>query len=107
MATALPHFPPFDVHGDEGNAASRWKKWLERFDNLLVAMAVTDKPRKKALLLHYAGPDVHEIFSTLTLAAEGDDVYKKACDALNSYFEPKVNKEFEIFKISHGKTKFW
>ena len=64
MATALPQFQPFDVHVDEGNAASRWKKWLERFDNLLVAMAVNDQPRKKALLLHYAGPEVHEIFST-------------------------------------------
>jgi hypothetical protein len=60
-------------------------------------MNITNANRKKALLLHYAGEEVHDMFSTLTLAAhvgEGDlDLYKQASDALNDYFIPKRNKE--------------
>lgn len=57
---ALPHFPTFVVH-TEGSTATRWKKWKERFENLIVAMNITDKKRQKALLLHYAGEEVHDI----------------------------------------------
>ena len=34
----MPTFPVFDVDGDPASLATRWKKWLERFDNFLVAM---------------------------------------------------------------------
>ena len=54
MAAALPTFPEFDVTHTSTQAA-RWKKWQSRFRNLLVAMNVTDKKRKRALLLHNAG----------------------------------------------------
>ena len=56
-------------------------------------MNITHANRQKALLLHYAGEEVHDIFNTLTLAphvGEGDlDLYKQASDALNDYFIPK------------------
>ena len=84
MATALPTFP--DAH-----IPTRWKKWLSRFRNLLVAMNVKDKRRQRALLLHYAGEATNEIFDTLpdTAAGEGDDRFEKAVQALTNYFTPK------------------
>ena len=48
------------------------------------------KQRRRALLLHIAGPDVQDIFATLPDTGEVTD-YKKAVDALNLYFIPKVD----------------
>jgi hypothetical protein len=72
-------------------------------------MNITNANRKKALLLHYAGEEVHDMFSTLTLAphvGEGDlDLYKQASDALNDYFIPKRNKEYDIYKFRQSKQE--
>ena len=102
---ALPEFPPFPVHA-EGNTASRWKKWKDRFENLMVAMNITNKKRQKALLLHYAGEGVHDIFTTLTLdPAEHEDEYKQGITALDAYFIPKRNKEFDVYNFRQSKQK--
>ena len=45
------------------------------------------------MLLHLAGPDVQEIFSTLADTGEATD-YAVAVTALNGYFLPKVNTAF-------------
>ena len=72
-------------------------------------MNITNANRKKALLLHYAGEEVHDMFSTLTLpppVGEGDlDLYKQASDALNDYFIPKRNKEYDIYKFRQSKQE--
>ncbi|XP_077861574.1 uncharacterized protein LOC144342001, partial [Saccoglossus kowalevskii] len=51
------------------------------------------KQRRRALLLHSAGPDVQDIFSTLPLTGEVTD-YDAAVTALNTYFVPQVNPAF-------------
>ena len=54
MATstfALPTFSPFDAHAD-GNTGQRWKKWLGRFERLLIAMNIEEKKQQRAMLLH-------------------------------------------------------
>ena len=61
MAISLPNFSPFEVHLD-GNAGPRWKKWSARLERLFIGMGITDEKQKRALLLHYAGPSVDEIF---------------------------------------------
>ena len=106
MATALPAFPEFDV-SETSTQATRWKKWLSRFRNLLVAMNVKDKPRQRALLLHYAGEAKNEIFDTLpdTAAGEGDDPFEKAVQALTNYFTPKRNREYEIYVFRQAKQE--
>ncbi|CAB4023306.1 Hypothetical predicted protein [Paramuricea clavata] len=98
MATSnlsLPNFPHFDVHVD-GNVGPRWKKWLTRFERLLIATNITEAKQKRALLLHYAGPAVDEIFDTLSDTGEDKD-YKKAVDALNAYFLPQVNSDIDAY----------
>ena len=98
---SLPAFPPFDVHAD-GNTGLRWKKWLGRFERLLVAMNITDKKQQRAMLLHFAGPAVDEIFDTLSATGEAKD-YDKAIEALNAYFIPHVNTAFEEYNFRQAK----
>ena len=106
MAAALPTFLEFDVT-DTSTQAARWKKWLSRFCNLLVAMNVTDKKRKRALLLHYAGEATNEIFDALpdTTRDEGEDTLEKAVQALTNYFTPRQNREYEIYVFRQAKQE--
>ena len=52
MATGFPPFPAFDAE-DQENLAARWQRWLERFENLMVALDLNDDKRQRALFLHY------------------------------------------------------
>ena len=97
MATALPPFESFEVNSDP-NIGARWKKWISKFENLLVAMDIKDDTRKRAMMLHYAGDEVNDIFETLAETGEAKE-YKKGKDAITKYFQPKVNSEFEVYKF--------
>eukprot|EP00794_Sanderia_malayensis_P000880 gene880-178_t len=94
MATSLPTIPAFEVHIDN-NAGPRWEKWLSRFQRPLMAMKITDDTQKRAMLLHYAGPDVDEIFDTLPDTGEDKD-YKKAVEKLNQYFQAQLSKQCQF-----------
>ena len=100
---SLPSFPSFDVHLD-GSVGPRWKKWLARFERLLIVTNITEAKHQRALLLHYAGPAVDEIFDTLPDTGEAKD-YKKAIDALNAYFIPQVNTAFEEYNFREAKQQ--
>lgn len=104
MAAALPPFPEFDVSHTSTQAA-RWKEWLWRLRNLLVAMNVTDKKRKRALLLRYAGEPTNENFDTLpdTTPGESEETFAKALQALTNYFTPGQNREYEIYFFHQAK----
>lgn len=106
MAAGLPTFPDFYVTDTSTQAAS-WKKWLSRLRNLLFAMNVTDKKRKRALLLHYAGEATNEIFDTLprTTPGEGEDTFEKAIQALTNYFTLRQNREYEIYVFRQAKQE--
>ena len=101
--TALPVFPEFDIR-DQTNLAQRWEKYLKRFNNLMKAMNITDEGRKRALLLHYTGDEVNDLFETLPDKGD-DEEYTEACDALTTYFTPKKNVSFEIFKFRNLKQE--
>lgn len=90
MASALPNFPPFNVN--DSAVDIRWRKWTNRLENLLVGMDVKDKKRQRALLPHYAGEEVNEIFETLT--DTGDD-YTTAKGKLTEYFAPKKTQSLK------------
>jgi len=86
MAVSLPTFPAFQVHLD-GNVGPRWKKWLARFENLTVGMGIADAKQKRALLLHYSGPEVDEILDTLE--GTGED---KSTQLTRSSISEKLSK---------------
>ena len=99
----LPVFPEFDLR-DQTNLATRWEKYMKRFNNLMAAMDVKEESRKRALLLHYSGEEVNDLFDTLPDTGEDND-YKEACEALTRYFTPKKNVSFEIFKFRNLKQE--
>ena len=92
---------PFACYTDPATLGPRWTRWLTSFElyadgkGLIIdddATAVV-KQRRRALLLHLAGPDVQDVFSTLPDTGEVTD-YKKAVTALNTYFVPRVNSTY-------------
>ena len=97
MATSLPEFPPFDVSLDPSSLGLQWKKWTTRLENLFVALAIEDKKRQKALLLHYGGSQLCDIF--YTLETEEDVEYEQVKAKLDTYFEPKINITFETYSF--------
>jgi len=52
-----------------------------------------NRQRRRELLLHLAGTDVQDNFYTLPDTGDAKD-YKKAVDALNAYFVPKVDTTY-------------
>ena len=89
----------------QGELSQGWRKYMSRFENLLLAMNITNAIRKKAMLLHYVGEEVNEIFDTLDVpeATEEEDVFRKAEKALREYSTPQKNIEFEVYKFRQAK----
>ena len=109
METSLPHFDKFSVHAEEHTAGTRWKKYISRFEMLITALNLQDKPqRKKALLIHYAGEEVFDIFDTFSdeqKGGEDENGYKTLKKSLTDHFEPKRNIDFETFKFRQAKQE--
>ena len=76
---------------------------MKRFNNLMAAMDVKEESRKRALLLHYSGEEVNDLFDTLPDTGEDND-YKEACEALTRYFTPKKNVSVEIVRNTSAKS---
>lgn len=95
--SSLTPFPPFDYDVDKTNAGSRWEKWLRKLENLFVGLNLKDEKRMRALLLHYVGDVVFDIYE----AEKGDspETYKATKEVLTAYFAPKRNVQMEIFNF--------
>ena len=104
--------PKFDCHSDPATLGPRWKRWLTSFELFadgkgLIITETTNantRQRRRAMLLHLAGPDVQEIFSTLADTGEATD-YAAAVTALNGYFLPKANAAFARQKFHRLQQK--
>ena len=105
MAVSLPTFPPFDVHSDASSTVVWWKKWLWQFENMMIGLNIKDNlKRKRALLLHYAGEEINDIFETLPDTGEEKN-YQAAIDALNAHFAHTANLEFSIYCFGQAKQQ--
>ena len=100
----IPQFAPFLPEVDPASTAQRWKKWTDRFENLMTALNINDAKRKRALLLHLAGEAVYDIFEGLVVESPPEDsdsgdsnIYTVTKRALDEHFSPKKNVEFEIY----------
>ena len=71
-------------------------------------MAITNPDQKLAVLLDYAGDDVHDDYETLTIPPaaevaegenppEGNDMFSRSVVALNNHYAPQVQREYEVF----------
>ena len=97
MAGLVAQLPPFDPDATVGaSLAPRWKTWVSDFTTYLVANAIDNNKRKRALLLYLAGSRVREIFRHLTDTG-GDEDFDTALTALTKYFEPHRNRLYEVY----------
>ena len=114
--SAVPKFDPF---GEPSTLGPRWTRWLSGFElfadgkgliiEQLLAGATAEsvqrqhvvRQRRRALLLHSAGPDVQDIFLTLTDTGERRE-YDVAVTALNNYFVPKANAALAYVRRSES-----
>ena len=90
----------FNCRDDPATVGTRWARWLTAFElyadgkGLIIKdNSATNKQQRRAQLLHFAGPDIQDIFRTLydTGTVRDND---KAVTALNAYFVPKVNPAY-------------
>ena len=93
----LPVFPSFDYDSDKANAGPRWKRWVQRLENLFVGLKLEDGKQKKALLLHYGGERVYDIYDAEKGPEEPD--YEATKKILTTYFEPKINVIMEVYSF--------
>ncbi|KAL1443311.1 hypothetical protein MTO96_030329 [Rhipicephalus appendiculatus] len=105
MANALPPFPSFDLRAtDANNIGLEWTKWVERFQNFLVACNITSDTRKKALLLHYVGEEVYDLFQSLPASTlETTSEYEAAKAKLDAHFAPRINPPFALYRFRQTK----
>jgi hypothetical protein len=90
---------PFSVQ-PLNTAAQRWDRWLARFSNFVEASNLTDDDRKKAVLLHVAGEEIFDIYMVrLTDQEREEATFDVVVDELNSYFRPRRNTEYEVYKF--------
>ncbi len=107
---SLPSFEAFDAINDQLSVGGRWTKWVCRFENFLTAMAINDEPRKLALLLHFAGPHVHDIYKTLDhtrneTAGVRETTLQQAIRVLTAHFNPKSNRQYAVHEFRKAEQK--
>ena len=87
----------FELNTDP-KIGERWKKWIIKFENLLIWMNIKDDTRKKAmmlhnggqraLMLHNGGDEVNNIFETLADTREAKSTRKVKMQSQRT-FNPK------------------
>ena len=82
--------------GEKLNLGIRWKKYLTKFENFLVAMNIKEDKRKVAMLLHFGGDYIRDIIDNAVPKVEG---YNTTGEYLNKHLDPKTNDTFEIYKF--------
>ena len=114
--------PKFDPIAEPATIGKRWTRWLNAYELFadgkgIILETVADdanaatilrarqtQQRRRALMLHLAGQEVQDIFTTLENTGERHE-YEPAVDALNAYFVPQVNSAFARQIFSDMKQK--
>ena len=100
MADFAKYLEPFRVHSEDGNVANRWKDWTADFWNVIVAHNIKEQKRQKALLRLLGGKEIAEIYKGFTEAQKGgEDDVERAIKSFEEYFQPQVNRFYEIHKF--------
>eukprot|EP00117_Sycon_ciliatum_P022463 scpid41478/ scgid19373/ Uncharacterized protein K02A2.6 len=98
-----------DVTGPAHVVAERWRKWKRSFSYYVVGKGITDKTRAKALLLHFGGEGIQDIYDTLESSIDqtAGDALKALTDALDGHFAVTANEPYErhIFRQMAQKEK--
>jgi hypothetical protein len=113
MATPAPEYERFNPCADASSQGVLWRSWLRGVELMAESKCISVAPRKRALLLYYAGTDVEDIYFSLstechlqplqqssTLGPSADDEYVRTVRLLNRHFAAEVNTPYERYKLS-------
>lgn len=93
----LPPVSRFTCSGESPSELSlKWDRWKRSFRYYIEGKGIAGEGRRRALLLHCAGPQVQDLFETLGDTGETCD---SAIAALDGYFKPLVNKFYERYRF--------
>lgn len=95
MAMNLPQFLEYVVHAEGSKQQDGRNGRTTR--EYVGCIKYQRQKTQKGIFLQCANEEVHDIFTTLTLAQEEEDSYKQDLDALDDYFVPKQNKLYDIY----------
>lgn len=113
MANFMHGPDKLDLEGDTSAVGIRWERWKRSLKIYLEAADIQTPAKKRAILLHFGGPGLQEIYSNLpeattvtptvtsapseapTAAAASQDVFEVALEKLDRYFLPKQSKVYE------------
>ncbi|XP_065080271.1 uncharacterized protein LOC135703086 [Ochlerotatus camptorhynchus] len=110
----------FDYASHTDDVGIEWRKWLKSFETMVRASRISDEEWKKDLLLHYAGPNVQQLFDTLPDLPSSEmrgplmnvdnytpnmTSYEEAAAKLNAFFLPKENSTYERHLLRQMKQK--
>lgn len=79
------------------SAGLRWKTYSKRFQNMLKAFEIKKDAKKTALLLHYGGEHLFEIFNSFPAEETEDKQFEDILKMFDKYFNPKINVEYQIY----------
>ena len=102
------NFPQFDCQSTDG-VSVRWSKYISRYKNMMTGYNITANEQKLALLLHFGGEDLHDLYDSFTTesktpVAEADpaeNVFDKGVNCFTVYFTPKQNTEYQRYEFRH------
>jgi hypothetical protein len=97
VAGSFPPYPTFDYSSDKSQVGTMG------LEHLFVVLKIENDDRKRALLLHYAGESVYDIYDAEKDATEA--TYTATKQVLTTYFEPKKNTQMEVYKFHSYKQK--
>jgi Fe-S cluster assembly scaffold protein SufB len=71
--------------------------WVNISLSVVICLGIEDTERKRALLLHYAGERVYDIYDAEKKDTEA--TFEATKKVLKDYFDPKKNIQMEIYKF--------
>ncbi|XP_028309535.1 zinc finger protein 37-like [Gouania willdenowi] len=89
-----------------GNPADNWRSWEQSFRRYIAASGEKDEQVKIDILLHTIGKEALEVYNTLTVRAEGDELtMEDVFQAFKYYYSAQKNLVFERYQYwSHQMT---
>ncbi|XP_028320244.1 zinc finger protein 2-like [Gouania willdenowi] len=83
-----------------GNRADNWCTWEQSFRLYIVSSGEKDEKLKIDILLHTIGEDALEVFNTLKVTTDGDELtMEDVLQAFRDYCSPRKNVVFERYQF--------
>jgi hypothetical protein len=87
---------------NRSTAGQRWTKWIRECTRYLNGSGVKNGAQKLDTLLYLVGPDVSDIYDTMT---KTNNTFEEAVTLLTAHFLPLKNLDFEYYNFGQMRQK--